>query len=143
MAKRCPQCRLSNPDDADRCDCGYLFEPRRTYSTHDRDRTDSPAFCPYCGARLAPGGSFCESGIPASPPQPCTGYCASQKNWAVTLILCVFLGGIGAHRFYVGKIGTGLLWLFTLGFVGIGVLVDMILILCGRFLDKNGQPLAQ
>jgi TM2 domain-containing membrane protein YozV len=74
---------------------------------------------------------------------PCSGYCASQKNWAVNLILCVFLGGIGAHRFYVGKIGTGLLWLFTLGFVGIGVLVDMILILCGRFLDKNGQPLAQ
>jgi hypothetical protein len=142
MAITCPECHLLNPDDAERCDCGYRFEPRRTYSSSERGMADRAAFCPYCGARLAPGSSYCQSGAPGPAPPHYNNY-EPQRNWAVALILCIFLGGIGAHRFYVGKIGTGLLWLFTFGLLGIGVIVDLILILCGRFLDKNGCPLEQ
>jgi TM2 domain-containing membrane protein YozV len=65
----------------------------------------------------------------------------SEKNWVIALLLCVFLGGIGAHRFYVGKIGTGILYLFTAGLLGIGWLVDLILILVGKFKDKEGKML--
>jgi TM2 domain-containing membrane protein YozV len=43
----------------------------------------------------------------------------------------------GAHRFYVGKTGTGLLWLFTLGFLGIGVVYDIIFIATGEFRDDS------
>ncbi len=65
----------------------------------------------------------------------------SEKNWVTALLLCIFLGGIGAHRFYVGKIGTGILYLFTAGLLGIGWIVDLILILVGKFKDKEGKML--
>ena len=52
----------------------------------------------------------------------------SQKNKMIALLLCIFLGGFGIHRFYVGKIGTGILYLFTGGLCGIGWIVDIILI---------------
>ena len=60
-----------------------------------------------------------------------------DKGWFLAII-CFFLGALGIHRFLVGKIGTGILWLLTCGCFGIGVLVDLILILCGAFEDKNG-----
>lgn len=62
-----------------------------------------------------------------------------EKDWLTTLLLCLFLGVIGVHRFYVGKIGTGILWILTGGCFGIGVLVDLIKIICGKFTDKKGN----
>ena len=63
----------------------------------------------------------------------------SEKDWMTTLLLCVFCGGIGVHRYYVGKIGTGILYTLTLGLFGIGYLVDLIMIATGKFTDKNGD----
>ena len=63
----------------------------------------------------------------------------SEKDWLTTLLLSIFVGGLGIHLFYVGKIGTGLLCLFTAGCFGIGALVDLILIVCGKFTDEEGK----
>jgi len=61
------------------------------------------------------------------------------KKWLTTLLLAVFLGWLGIHRFYVGKIGTGILWFLTLGISGIGWIIDIIFILTGQFKDKKGN----
>jgi TM2 domain-containing membrane protein YozV len=63
----------------------------------------------------------------------------SDKDFWATLLLCIFVGVLGIHRFYVGKIGTGLIWLFTGGVFGIGWIVDLILIIIGSFTDKQGN----
>ena len=52
----------------------------------------------------------------------------SQKSRLAALLLCVLFGTLGFHRFYVGKIGTGIIWLLTGGLVGIGTIYDIILI---------------
>ncbi len=53
----------------------------------------------------------------------------NEKNKWVALLLCIFLGGIGAHKFYEGKIGLGIVYLFTFGFLGIGWAIDFIVLL--------------
>ncbi len=62
----------------------------------------------------------------------------SERSWLTALLLCVFGGGLGLHRFYVGKIGTGILYLLTGGGYGLGWLIDLIVIACGNFRDKEG-----
>lgn len=63
----------------------------------------------------------------------------SDKSRAVALALCIPLGVFGAHRFYVGKIGTGLLQLVTLGGFGLWYLYDLITIASGEFRDVDGR----
>lgn len=66
----------------------------------------------------------------------------SDKSKVAAILLCLFLGGFGIQRFYVGKIGTGILMLVTLGGLGIWSLIDLIMIIVGKFTDKDGRVLA-
>lgn len=65
----------------------------------------------------------------------------NAKSKMVALLLCIFLGELGIHRFYVGKIGTGIIWLLTGGCFGIGYIVDIVMIATGKFTDKAGNAL--
>jgi TM2 domain-containing membrane protein YozV len=63
----------------------------------------------------------------------------SPRSRLVALLFCILLGVFGVHRFYVGKIGTGILMLVTIGGLGIWALIDLILIAVGSFRDKEGR----
>ena len=65
----------------------------------------------------------------------------SPRSRLVATLLCAFLGVLGIHRFYVGKIGTGIIWLLTGGILGIGALIDFIIIVVGSFRDKEERIL--
>ena len=87
---------------------------------------DEAVVCPKCGCAVSEFRSIVKEG-------------QSNKNWLTTLLLCLLLGGIGVHRFYVGKTGTGILMLLTLGGFGIWALVDLIMIICESFKDSEGK----
>ena len=62
-------------------------------------------------------------------------------DWLALFLLTFFVGVLGIHRFYVGKIGTGVLMLITLGGLGVWFLVDLILVVTGQFTNKDGQKI--
>ena len=64
-----------------------------------------------------------------------------QKSFTVTILLAVFFGWSGAHRFYTGHIATGVLQLLTLGGCGLWTLIDFIMIIIGKFNTADGQAL--
>ena len=65
----------------------------------------------------------------------------SSKSKSTTFLLCYFLGGIGVHRFYLGKLITGVLMLLTAGGLMIWWLIDLYRIVTGRLKDKQGGGL--
>nr|WP_082866820.1 TM2 domain-containing protein [Paenibacillus elgii] len=65
----------------------------------------------------------------------------SPKSFVAALLLAFFFGSLGVHRFYVGKVGTGILMLITLGGFGVWTLIDFIMIAVGSFTDSEGRPI--
>lgn len=74
-------------------------------------------------------------------PAPPKQYEAPGKSFLVTWLLSLLIGVLGADRFYLGKIGTGILKLITFGGLGIWVLIDLIITLTGNQTDKHGRKL--
>ncbi len=91
-------------------------------------------YCPSCGSKLNEqtlSCSKCDASFPLE-------IKPSKKSGKTALFLCVLLGIFGVHRFYVGKIITGIINLCTLGLFGIWVLIDLILITQNKFKDNKG-----
>ena len=61
------------------------------------------------------------------------------KSQIVAFLLCLFFGGLGIHRFYLGYTGMGILYLLTFGFCGIGWLIDLILLIIPNGLTPKGE----
>ena len=63
----------------------------------------------------------------------------SDKDWTMMLIVSIFLGNLGIHRFIAGKAGSGVAMLLTLGGCGIWTIIDIISIATGKFTDGQGK----
>lgn len=119
--------------------------------------------CERCGATAAPGSERCAycggffdvhpSGDQATQPAPQpvivnvyhtapSQLAVSDKKRWTAFFLCLFLGWMGVHKFYLGKIGMGVLYFFTFGVFGIGWAIDLILLLFGISRDYQGRKLA-
>src|SRR5690348_7956018 len=95
-------------------------------------------FCRACGSKMHITARACPScGAPSQ------SVSATEKRILPAAILCFFLGWLGVHRFYVGKIGTGILQLLTFGGFGIWAFIDFIMIVVGSFRDSDGNLLDQ
>ena len=94
-------------------------------------------YCPNCGAQIDDKAVVC---VKCGVAQPGTNS-GSNSEWLTVLLLCIFLGGLGIHRFYVGKTGTGIAQLLTCGGCGIWALIDLIMLLTGGFEDANGNKI--
>lgn len=98
-------------------------------------------FCRNCGKEIDENADVCiHCGTFVKEPKESKPVDPAKTGW-ILAIICFFLGGLGIHRFMVGKIGTGILWIFTFGLLGIGVLVDFIMILTSSFTDKEGNKI--
>jgi TM2 domain-containing membrane protein YozV len=67
----------------------------------------------------------------------------SRRRYVPAVLLCFFLGSLGIHRFYLGKKGTGILMLLTLGGLGIWTLIDFVRVVIGSMRDADDLPLAR
>jgi len=99
--------------------------------------------CPGCGSVIDASSMVCpKCGVIQPTNLPAT-MSISEKRILPTFLLCFFFGFFGAHRFYAGKIGTGVLQAVTLGGLGIWWLVDFIMIIVGSFTDAEGEKISQ
>jgi len=67
----------------------------------------------------------------------------NKHDWTTVLLLSIFLGGLGVHRFYVGKTGSGIAMLLTGGGCGVWAIIDIISIVTGKFTDGEGNVIAK
>jgi hypothetical protein len=98
-------------------------------------------FCYNCKAETTANSTICmKCGVSLKGVNPVK---AEGKDWLTALLLCFFLGVFGAHRFYTGHIGLGVVQLLTLGGCGIWALIDFIIIIVGNFKDAEGHLLVR
>ncbi len=110
--------------------------------TEFRPKASDEKFCGSCGEVIKIAAEICVKCGVRQLPAP-TGATGLGKPWLTTLLLCGFVGGIGAHRFYTGHTGIGVVQLLTLGGCGIWTIIDFITIVTGSFKDSDGNLLVK
>lgn len=157
-AKFCPGCGAQNDaagDNVKYCtECRARIPYKAMYCSNCGAQADTAVsgeikYCAHCGAQISMQSRFCSkcgkeaAGQPQQQTnqpiiinnnivqnaQPVVIQGGKQRSKWLAFILCFFFGVWGVHRFYEGKVGTGILWLFTGGMFGIGWLVDLIILL--------------
>ncbi|HKO15323.1 MAG TPA: TM2 domain-containing protein [Gemmatimonadaceae bacterium] len=98
-------------------------------------------YCQSCGTVIDAMAVVCSKCGIMQPMPP--GFVESEKKILPALVLCFFFGIFGAHRFYAGKIGTGILQLVTLGGLGVWALIDFIMLTVGAFKDADGHKITE
>jgi len=100
-----------------------------------REKRADEAFCASCGEIIKKEAEICpKCGVRQRKQSS-----GVSEKWLTVFLLSIFLGEFGIDRFYVGKIGTGILKLITAGGCGVWWLIDWIMILTGNFTDKDGN----
>ena len=106
------------------------IKPNECPICHTKLQSDKTIQCPICHSnwkeKIEPVKSESEVSI------------KSDKDYVAMILLCLFVGGLGIHRFYSGKIGTGILMLLTLGGLGIWAIIDLVMIITENFEDSEG-----
>ncbi len=124
---KCASCGASCSPTTKRCEyCGSYLEVTPPPSSHNRYAPLTPTYAPR----------YQQVTYVHTQDQTC-----APQSRLVALLLCLFGGTMGLHRFYVGKIGTGIVYLCSWGCMGIGVVIDLISIVSGTFTNKQGRPL--
>ena len=126
-----------------------MYENSNQPYASQTDSTMATKFCKYCGVKIPMDAVICTAcgrqveelkTANAQPPNIIItntntnknvvgGRTGKEKSKWVALILCLFLGYLGIHRFYEGKVLSGILWMCTLGLGGMGILIDLFIIL--------------
>ena len=113
--------------------------------------TPAMVFCTSCGKQVHASAPTCPGcGAPqqsrpavAAPVAYAPAGYATDKRILPAALLCFVVGVFGAHRFYVGKTGTAIAMIFTIGGLGIWTLIDFIMIVTGSFKDSNGVRITE
>lgn len=128
------------------CNTSYTEEKETNINENTKTK-----FCKFCGNKISEHAIICvhcgsqveelkrpQAQNPPAPQQPQTNQYYNTNNYYnqkqplnkwIAFALCIFLGCFGAHKFYEGKYGMGILYLFTMGLFGFGILIDLIVIL--------------
>jgi TM2 domain-containing membrane protein YozV len=105
-----------------------------------REKAADEVFCSSCGSIIKMEAEICpKCGVRQKKKKSGD---VSEK-WVILLWLSILLGVLGVDRFYVGKIGTGVLKLLTAGGCGVWWLIDWISILADKFTDKDGNVISK
>lgn len=120
------------------------FEGNNNSQSSANDSNYPVAFCRRCGEKIYVDTEICPKCGVRQKFADGTAYTGdySRKSRLAATLLCFFLGGLGIHCFYVGRIGRGIAMIFVSWLtLGIWPLVDLIIIICGSFKDSDGKKI--